>query len=413
MMRQWDIDVAAEPTNYTLSRNNRTIHNFNKTTRKFNCQEIIDQLPSYPISDSLVNFCLSIHYIAITICVVGIICNTLFISVLTRPKMRSPINTLMVGLAVSDQIMMLSYGIYILYFRIIYSPLLEKIESSWTTQWIYVTLYHYIYPFSHVAGEWLTLVIAVIRYKSCKAKFPHKEISKKQARRVILLVLLFSCVLCVPSFMYFTVRQSATSCFKTTQTQLVKSLTHYGDFWFWYVFLAYRVIPNVLLVVFTILILWELKKISLNRMVTIGNRSTEDILATKMLVSIVIITIVTELPKMVVPLIYRFKYDTLNNESRDHFVETFEHIIFQHSVRHLVEIFVLLDSCVNFVIYCNMSRMFRDTFVKMFMQKQEANSWFHSVSLATRNRVETDDHLMELHHAVNDCQQSMLNKRHL
>ena len=395
--------AASLQTNFSLTSTvdwtmiNTTSRNFTRTRYKnimqgFDCKEINNFIKLYPISNSIINFRLANHYIALVICIMGMVGNTLLIAVLTRPKMRSPINIIMTGLAAADQAMMMTYGIYVVYFRIIFSPLKEIFESSHTSQWIYVSLYHYIYPFSHAMGEWLTLAIAIIRYMACKPRLPPRDLNKTQAKLVILTVGIGSLLICVPNFVYFDVDQNKrTACYKITQSDMVKSSKYFHDFWFWFVFLAYRLVPNSLLILFTGLILWELRKIAIQRRTTLGNRtSSEEILATKMLLSIAIFTVLTECPKIIVPLVYRFSFNASEHNSHANFLEKIESKLLKESVMSFLENFILLDSCVNFIIYCSMSRVFRVTFMTMFVSKHQADSGMSRMSQTTRTMVDNN-----------------------
>ena len=352
-------------------------------TGDVDCQQFNSYIQSVPISKPVVNFRLANHYIALVICIIGVIFNALLIAVLTQPKIRSPTNTIMTALAVADQIMMVTYGVYVVYFRIFYSPLLDKFESSWSLQWIYVTLYHYIYAYSHVLGEWLTLAIAIIRYRACYPRAPPHDFTQNQAMLVIAVTCIGCLIINIPNFLYFNVVENpGTRCFATTKSEVVKSIPAFDDFWFWFIFTTYRLLPNILLLVFTGLIIRELKNISVRRQVTLGNRNCrQEVWATKMLVAIVIFTMITEFPKLIAPLVYRAKEESKSDEN---FIEILEANLLEKSVNSFLECFILLDSCVNFVIYCSMSKMFRETFVNMFIP-----SWFPISSQSTRSLTVT------------------------
>ena len=357
---------------------------------KRDCRELNNVVETYPISKNIVNFRIANHYVALVICILGVVFNTLLIAVLRKPKMRSSTNIIMIGLAAADQIMMISYAIYIIYFRLIYSPLMEMFQSSWAVQWLYVILYHYVYACSHVLSEWFTLAIAIVRYRACTPRPPPRDLNQRQAK-LILIAMSFGCFLIfIPTFIYFTVVKSTnTPCYKISHSDVIPN---FHKFWFWFVFITYRILPNSLLLVFTTLILWELKKISHQRRVTLGNRNCrQEIWATKMLLSIVLCTIISEIPKLVMLLVYRASYDESDTESHDSYMEKVESYLLQKSVLNCFEMFILLDSCINFVIYCTMSKSFRETFKKMFLGEREenGNSWFSGVSQTTRNNMDS------------------------
>jgi len=59
-------------------------------------------------------------HVAVAVCVVGIIANSANIIVLTRPSMRSPINHILSGLAVSDGLTMIAYLPFAMLFYVLY-----------------------------------------------------------------------------------------------------------------------------------------------------------------------------------------------------------------------------------------------------------------------------------------------------
>ena len=100
----------------SLLGDNSSIRGYTSPLFNLSCQQLNNAynhlLPTY-----ILHFRLICHYISLIICVMGVGCNFFLILALTRPYNKLPSNVLLTSLAVSDQILMLAYGIYVLYIR--------------------------------------------------------------------------------------------------------------------------------------------------------------------------------------------------------------------------------------------------------------------------------------------------------
>lgn len=102
-------------------------------------------------------------YAATVVCVLGIIANGVNIVVLTRPSMRSPINCILTGLAVSDGLTMAAYLPFALRFYVMYgvemSP--ERNELSAVNFLLFYARFSVVV---HTTSIWLTVVLATFRF---------------------------------------------------------------------------------------------------------------------------------------------------------------------------------------------------------------------------------------------------------
>ena len=195
------------------------------------------------------------------------------------------------------------------------------------------------------------------RYKACKPRIQshHGACSERLEKQIVFAVFAGSLLLCVPNFIYFTpLRKAHFNCYMLHQTELAMSIPHFSKVWFWYQCVVFRTLPSLLLLIFTLLIVGEIRKISkLGRV--LNRTSTNEVRATKMLMTIIICTIVAEIPKIAIPVVYRLKATS----SMDSW--SFESQLLEHSLNGFLEIFLLLNSSINFIIYCSMSKYFRET----------------------------------------------------
>jgi len=102
-------------------------------------------------------------YVAVAVCVLGIVANSANMVVLTRPSMRSPINYILSGLALSDWLTMLAYVPFALIFYILYGVEMSVQRNTWSAAQ-FLLFYARFSVVVHIAAIWLTVVLAMFRY---------------------------------------------------------------------------------------------------------------------------------------------------------------------------------------------------------------------------------------------------------
>ncbi|EDW50191.1 GM14484 [Drosophila sechellia] len=102
-------------------------------------------------------------YVSLVVCILGTIANTLNIIVLTRREMRSPTNAILTGLAVADLAVMLEYIPYTIHDYILTDslPREEKLSYSWAC---FIKFHSIFAQVLHTISIWLTVTLAVWRY---------------------------------------------------------------------------------------------------------------------------------------------------------------------------------------------------------------------------------------------------------
>lgn len=108
-------------------------------------------------------------YLAVIVCVFGIIANVLNIIVLTRRNMITATNCILTGLAVSDGLTMAAYLPFAMHFYVLYGSELTPERNNYTAA-CFMLLYACFSVFIHTVSIWLTVVLAVFRYVQANVK---------------------------------------------------------------------------------------------------------------------------------------------------------------------------------------------------------------------------------------------------
>ena len=102
-------------------------------------------------------------HVAVAVCVLGIVANSVNIVVLTRPSMRSPINYILTGLAVSDGLTMTAYVPFAMLFYVLYGVEFSVQRNTLSAAY-FLLFYARFSVVVHTASIWLTVVLATFRY---------------------------------------------------------------------------------------------------------------------------------------------------------------------------------------------------------------------------------------------------------
>ena len=310
-------------------------------------------------------------YIAAVVCVWGIAANLANIVVLTRKHMISSTNTILMWLAVADLLTMISYFPVSIHFYIMKDAKLT-FPASRSVHWIRFMLFHINFTVvAHTVAIWLTIMLAMWRYLFiCYPTRGSVLCSMKNAQIVIALVYVLSAVICIPNFMSTTYIKgfyppqpqpnvSSFAYYSFFQSELVQKHPALEKWNYWIQAFLIKLIPCALLTILTILLIIAMTKANKRRMQLKSqgrkdesDRAREHNRTTLMLLAVVGLFLLTEFPQGIL---------TLCNI----FVENFFFDVYW-PLGDLLDIMALLNNSINFVLYCTMSRQFRDTFVSTF-----------------------------------------------
>lgn len=305
-------------------------------------------------------------YIANVVCIFGVISNILNIIVLTRKHMITPTNSILTALAIADFLTMLTYLVYATYFYIATEP---KPEYNHSAGWMYFILIHNHFIITcHNMAMWFTVTLAVFRYIFvCHHTIASRLCSLQRATMTIITVTAATILLCIPNYFLYKVipisdKYQNMSGYWIIDSELVDENPSYKIAIFWFFGVIMKVAPCILLSVVSTLIILTMKRASERRVRLLKQTRASDHdvnhehnRTTYMLVSVVLFFVITEFPQGILAMI-----SGLN----DHF---FNEIY--SNLGDVMDLLVLLNSAVNFVLYCIMSQQFRDTFRSLFVGK--------------------------------------------
>lgn len=306
-------------------------------------------------------------YISLVICSVGIPLNMFNITVLTQKKMQTPINCILTWLAVSDIATMVSYVPFAVHFYCHYSAnSISAEKNSWF--WMHFLLVYLNFSATtHTISIWLGVALAIFRHHHLQspAKGNLTRIRRLIRARLVVFVILFGSILVmVPNYLSH----------RLIEVQLRHNSTGYiFDAWnlgsgkekpivlvglFLYSTLA-KLVPCILIIVYGSLLLITLNNTIRNKRRRLNENGGVCISSqrhasrtTVMLLSVMILFLITELPQAVLIMCCIF------------FKDFFEKVYIP--LGDAMDIIALVNSSVNFALYCTMSQEFRRTFIKLF-----------------------------------------------
>ncbi|XP_058121989.1 G-protein coupled receptor dmsr-1-like [Anopheles ziemanni] len=334
--------------------------------------------------------------VCLVVCVFGSIANTLNIVVLTRREMRSPTNAILTGLAIADLLVMLDYMPYALnsipYLRL-------SREERLTYGWAWYIMFHSIFAqICHTISIWLTVTLAIWRYIA--VAYPQRnrqwcDMSKTLA------AIFSSYVVCpflaVPIYLSFSIQSNVellagdgntwlkhdappgggrnVTLYRLGTSQLVRDNPALLNVNFWIYSVVFKLIPCIALTILSLRLIGALleakqrrsqltgtatglKQIVDGRVVdakggkqTDKERQTDR--TTRMLLAVLLLFLITEFPQGILGLLSA----VLEN---DFFYNCYL------KLGDVMDVLALVNSAINFILYCSMSRQFRSTFNDLF-----------------------------------------------
>ncbi|GIX78187.1 sex peptide receptor [Caerostris darwini] len=305
----------------------------------------------------------SIHgYLSFIVCMFGITANILNIIVLTRKNMVSPTNAILTGLAVADMLVMFSY-LPFTFHNYIRNDLSEKEKFSYG--WAVFTLFHaHFTVVNHTISIWLTVTVAIWRFMS--VSFPASSAnlcSMPRAKAAILATYAACTIFCIPVYITFTVSEFQGSdgevMFRVDFSEIAQrhdKLLEKINFWLFSVIT--KLVPCVALTALSLGLIRVLYETNLRRQ-RLKNRADTDRShdrTTRMLLAVLLLFLLTEFPAGLLALLSGILGTDFFNNVYLNFGETMDAL-------------ALINSAINFIIYCSMSRQFRDTFAYLFLPK--------------------------------------------
>ncbi|MFH4975431.1 hypothetical protein AB6A40_002140 [Gnathostoma spinigerum] len=330
-------------------------------------------------------------YIAMFLCIAGTLLNIVTILVLTRPTMLSPVNLLLCAVAVCDIAVMTSYLVFVSHFLINAAKRCETDDYSFA--WAVFTLFHaHASVIFHATSIWLTVSLAQIRVLTISraTSGPAKGVTIPFTVGLSIVTWLIIICVNVPNFLTFEIVEMPAiellSCLiETDYTHFNESVPSIADIQprsetditssfgsvfmvsasggdcmklklaFWSNGILFKVVPCILLTLSIIALLKIISDVSNRRkaLAHVMKKKVPKDRTTPMLVAVLSIFLLAELPQGVMSVL-----------TGVYTSDTFHQKIYL-PLGDIMDLLSLLNSAVNFIIYCSMSRKFRVVFLQI------------------------------------------------
>lgn len=339
-------------------------------------------------------------YLATAVCICGIIANILNIAVLTRKNMVSSINCILTGLAVSDGLTMAVYLPFALWFYVL-NGTEENASRNSLTAVRFMLFYAVSSVLVHTASIWLTVTLAIFRF--IFIRYPHQVelCSLTRAKVSVLLTYLGALVVCVTNLATLTTHEDEPGIWIVGFRMDTKLQKFLHDFNFWIQAILVKLVPCVGLTILSCLLVHLMRAANQRSNMLRGtkkripqaiidqsspsgqstpkpgkrspriidhapglrylphpqkqdrarkqDRKTQK--TTVMLLMIVLLFLLTEFPQGVL--------SSLNGLLPNFVTEVYV------PLGDIIDILTLVNNGINFLLYCTMSKQFRDTFLTM------------------------------------------------
>lgn len=363
-----------EATNFT------TMSPVTKSTPKY-----IDNI-TYHRLQTLKEEYAEIHgYVSVVVCLFGIIANIANVVVLNKKHMRTSTNVILKWLAVADLCTMMEYVPFALKFYVFKDPLIDNLYVR-SYSWMCYLLFHANFSITmHSISIWLTIMLAMFRF--LYIFFPARGsiyCSIEHAKMVIVLVYITAVLVCIPNYisnywmvMYEDVGSESNVTLYTFTQRKDGIFQSIFDLNYWVQSILIKLVPCFLLTVLTIMLISALRRAHLHHVMLKSqgmqkadvDSHHEHIRTTTMLLAVVILFLITELPQGILTLLMIFMENL--------------HVEVYNPLGDILDIAALINNAINFVLYCTMSKQFRDTFTDTFCRCFTAGS---SSSRSTQDR---------------------------
>ncbi|XP_022286960.1 G-protein coupled receptor dmsr-1-like [Crassostrea virginica] len=338
----------------------------NNGSGNFTVTTIISESPTKDDFQSLTDFYFNYAkyhgYISVFVCIFGIIANFANIVVLTRKNMITSVNIILTWLAVADTLKMLDYLPFVTKFYILKDPNLEYFQTRSYSAMLFLLFHASFSIVCHTVAVWLTIALAIFRFLFIW--FPTRGnawCSPFRAKCVIFCVYISIIILTIPNYAinsYHHEIYNGTDFYKSAKSESLRD-TWFDDTNQYIHSILFKLVPCFMLTILTLLLIYAMHKAYKKRrqLKSVGrkedaDRHHEHNRTTGMLLAVVVMFLITELPQGILTLI-------VSSEPEWEFKV-------YNKLGDVLDIVALCNNAVNFVLYCSMSKQFRDTFVRIF-----------------------------------------------
>ncbi|KAK3587310.1 hypothetical protein CHS0354_011292 [Potamilus streckersoni] len=304
-------------------------------------------------------------YISLVVCALGVPLNLINITVLTRKHMQTPINCILTWLAVSDMLTMISYIPFAIHFYCEHNANTISAEKN-SRKWMqFLVVYLNFSATTHTISIWLGVALAIFRYRHIQSPAKGNLTRMRRlirARLVVCAIYIGSIILMIPNYVSYNLietrdRNTTLVVFERwklgtpdVKPVVLLNLVLYS--------VVAKLVPCILMIVYGGLLLRTLNhKLKVNRRRLSGNstlynqRTLDTSRTTVMLLIVLVLFLITELPQAILILLCIFLRNFFDNV--------------YIPLGDTMDIIALINSGIDFVLYCSMSQEFRKTFLRV------------------------------------------------
>ncbi|GFO24119.1 FMRFamide receptor-like [Plakobranchus ocellatus] len=287
-------------------------------------------------------------------CITGILGNSLSLIVLSHKDMATSTNVYLLALGISDSLKLLNDFLYSVMLVIsFYNPTAS--ETMMVNVYPYA---HYVFQVAVCVTAWLTVSVSMDRYVSvCYPSRSRDICTIPRARTVVISVFIIMLLLSIPSvfrYRFETIHDPVQNitCMELVVTELGRNQQFMIPYTWVQNFLR-GIIPVFILIFLNARIIKALYKERVK-----GKKFNSRNRITLMLIAMVVIFIVCITPDAIMSTFFGKGY-----VEEDFLVK---------GIREITDALVAFNSAVNFLLYCSLSVVFRDTFTRVFFGRRYA-----------------------------------------
>ena len=328
--------------------------------------------------------------------VITLIVNALVCLVLLKQHMRTSTNIILASMALADALTcVIPFPIFVYVFSMGYAQD-DWVSCSFLTG--YVWLLHYLPTITHTASVWLTVTLAAQRYMYVRANVFQSNLATECYRKTLFFIALVVVISIMFHIWWFLQYKYESISFPSLahRGQLVDACVErltiaqdYGYVYWWSRVFFIQTLPCLALVVLNILLLYKIRESSQTRKRLSVHNSNQDALlqavqenrrTNVMLCTVVALFLAVEVPLAVIGVLNIFSIFTVESPTptaKDYVVP-------------ILNLLLLISYPFNFVIYCTMSRKFRETFMSLVNKcfcTRRAQGHHYNAAVTTDNRT--------------------------
>ena len=295
-------------------------------------------------------------YLSLIICTFGISTNLVNIVILTRKKMLNSINCVLTGIAISDIITMVDYIPYVIHFYLMTD--IGDTPRRYTYTWsLYMAVHSCLSVVTHTISIWLAVCMSAMRYVFIRSRGNSKwNLDIGKTCLLVISVYCLSVLIFIPNYIVTEMKPVFLPKFNATIYK-IKNLEIYLEntstvnaINVWTFIVIGKLVPCCFISLFGGLLLRTLresKKLSESlKQTSCSQRMKAHKRTTLMLLTIVLMFLIAELPSAILVFVCVFV--------KGFFMDYY--LLFADTL----DILSLTNNAVNFIMYCSMSRQFRE-----------------------------------------------------